>query len=80
MAEFIITEGFGGAGEVGERVVFEAVRAAYARTDALDYWKYPLVTHETVREPDILLAEPELGLVVIEVKSLPLDMLAGVSG
>lgn len=80
MAEFIVTEAFGGAGEAGERVVFEAVKAAYAGTDALGYWRYPLVTRETVREPDILLAEPELGLVVIEVKSLPLDMLSGVSG
>ena len=80
MAEFIVTEGFGGAGEAGEHLVFEAVKAVYARTDALGYWRYPLVTQETVREPDILLAEPELGLVVVEVKSLPLDMLAGVSG
>ncbi|OOV11986.1 nuclease-related domain-containing DEAD/DEAH box helicase [Deinococcus sp. LM3] len=80
MADFVVTEAFGGPGEEGERRVFEAVKAAYAGEDVLGFWRYPLVTRETVREPDILIADPELGLVVIEVKSLPLDMIAGVSG
>ncbi|WP_420594247.1 DEAD/DEAH box helicase [Deinococcus sp.] len=80
MAEFIVTEAFGGPGEAGEARVFEAVKAAYAGTDALGFWRYPLVTRETVREPDILLADPELGLVVSEVKSLPLDIIADVAG
>ena len=80
MAEFIVTEAFGGSGEEGEARVFDAVKAAYAGDEALGFWKYTLVTAETVREPDILIADPEFGLVVIEVKSLPLDMIAGVSG
>lgn len=80
MAEFIVTEAFGGPGEEGEARVFDAVKAAYAGEEALGFWRYPLVTRETVREPDILLADPELGLVVIEVKSLPLDMIGGVTG
>lgn len=80
MAEFIVTEAFGGPGETGEARVFEAVKAAYSGDDALGFWRYPLVTQETVREPDILIADPELGLVVIEVKSLPIDMIAGVTG
>lgn len=80
MADFIVTEAFGGPGEAGEAQIFEAVKAAYAGEDALGFWRYPLVTRETVREPDILLAHPELGLVVIEVKSLPLDLIVGVSG
>ncbi|WP_233554345.1 nuclease-related domain-containing protein [Deinococcus cavernae] len=80
MAEFIVTEAFGGPGETGEARVFEAVKAAYSGDDALGFWRYPLVTQETVREPDILIADPELGLVVIEVKSLPIGMIAGVTG
>lgn len=80
MAEFIATEGFGGAGEQGEARVFEAVKAAYAGEEALGFWRYPLRTNETMREPDILVADPELGLVVIEVKSLPLDIIGSVSG
>lgn len=80
MAEFIVTEAFGGPGESGEARVFEAVKTAYAGDEALGFWRYPLVTRETVREPDILVADPELGLVVIEVKSLPLETIAGVVG
>ena len=80
VAEFIVTEAFGGPGEQGEARVFEAVKAAYAGEEALGFWRYPLVTRETVREPDILIADPEPGLTVIEVKSLPLDVIAGVVG
>lgn len=75
-----MTEAFGGPGEAGEARVFEAVKAAYAGDEALGFWRYPLVTQETVREPDILVADPELGLIVIEVKSLPLDVIAGLTG
>ena len=80
VAEFIVTEAFGGPGEQGEARVFEAVKAAYAGEEALGFWRYPLVTRETVREPDILIADPELGVTVIEVKSLPLDVIAGIVG
>ncbi|MFC4640011.1 ATP-binding domain-containing protein [Deinococcus hohokamensis] len=80
MAEFIVTEAFGGPGESGEARVFEAVKAAYAGDEALGFWRYPLITREIVREPDILIADPRLGLVVIEVKSLPLDIIARVTG
>lgn len=80
MADFIATEALGGAGEAGEARVFDAVKAAYAGEEALGFWRYPLRTKETMREPDILIADPELGLVVIEVKSLPLDIIGSVSG
>ena len=80
MADFIATEGFGGPGEEGEARVFDAVKAAYAGEEALGFWKYPLKTSQTMREPDILIADPELGLVVIEVKSLPLDIIGAVTG
>lgn len=56
------------------------MKAAYAENEALGFWRSPLVTREMVREPDILVADPELGLVVLEVKSLPLEMIASVVG
>lgn len=80
MADFIATEAFGGPGEAGEARVFDAVKAAYAGDEALGFWRYPLKTNQTMREPDILIAHPELGLVIIEVKTLPLDMIASISG
>lgn len=80
MADFIVTEAFGSPGERGELQVVEALKAAYSGRDGLGYWKYPLKDRHTQREPDILFAEPELGLVIIEVKSLPLDIIASVTG
>ena len=80
MAEFLQTEAFKFAGEQGEQRVFEAVKAAFQDREALGWWRYPLVSETTVREPDILVIDPELGVIVIEVKSLPLSDLAGVSG
>ena len=81
MAEFVVTEGFGGAGEAGEQQVFEAVKAAYARTDALGYWRYPLNSSlNNLKEPDILLLDPEWGIVIIEVKNIPLSQVGGIQG
>lgn len=71
---------FNEAGEAGEAKIYDAVKAAYANREALGFWRYPLKTKEIVLEPDLLLAEPELGLVVIEVKSLPINMLANIAG
>ncbi|MBZ9749743.1 ATP-binding domain-containing protein [Deinococcus sp. HMF7604] len=80
MAEFLQTEAFKFAGEQGEQRVFEAVKVAFQDREAFGWWRYPLVSDTTVREPDILMIDPELGVIVIEVKSLPLADLAGVSG
>ncbi|GGJ65500.1 ATP-binding domain-containing protein [Deinococcus aquiradiocola] len=80
MAVFIQTEEFKFAGEQGEQRVFEAVKTAFQNRDAVAWWRYPLVSDTTVREPDILILDAELGVIVIEVKSLPLTDFAGVSG
>lgn len=80
MAEFIQTEGFNFAGERGELQVFEAVKAAFQGREALGWWRYPLITGKTVREPDILLIDPELGVIIIEVKSLHMSDINRVSG
>lgn len=79
VAEFIQTQEFGFAGEGGEKRVWEAVKEAFAGRDALAFWRYPVI-EEAVREPDILILDAELGIVVIEVKSLPLDQIKRLSG
>jgi superfamily I DNA and RNA helicase len=80
MAIFIQTEEFKFAGEQGEQRVFEAVKETFKQRDAVGWWRYPLVSDATVREPDILIVDAELGVIVIEVKSLTLPDFAGVSG
>lgn len=81
MANFITTEHLETDGYSGELKVWEALKAAYqAEAQGLGYWRYPLVSKEAIREPDILFAEPELGISIIEVKALPLSIIHNISG
>ncbi|MBB6099659.1 superfamily I DNA and RNA helicase [Deinobacterium chartae] len=80
MSDFIVTEPFGLAGETGEARVFDAVKQAFSRRNALGFWRYPIVTRSSVKEPDILIADPEYGVVILEVKSLPINHLEGIYG
>lgn len=75
-----MTEAFGSSGEKGQVRVFETVNAAYTGDEALGVWWRLLVTAESVHDPDILIADPHLGLVVSKVKSLPLDLIGGIGG
>jgi len=79
MGSFIQSESLPGPGVQGEQQVWDAVKAAFRDREMLGYWHYPLVT-ERVREPDLLLLDPELGVIVIEVKSLPLRQIDRISG
>lgn len=79
VAEFIQTQEFGLAGEGGEKQVWEGVKEAFAGREALAFWRYPVV-EEKVREPDILILDAELGVIIIEVKSLPLQQIKRLSG
>ena len=82
MADFIATEPFGDAGESGELRVWEAVKRAFAERECLGYWRYPIFpsTGGARKEPDILLVDRELGLIIIEVKSLHIEQLESISG
>lgn len=72
---FIVTEQFGKSGETGELKVWEAVRQAFSSRECLGYWKYPIFSKSGHgrKEPDILIADRNLGLVVIEVKSIHIN-------
>ncbi|MGX9688661.1 ATP-binding domain-containing protein [Deinococcus wulumuqiensis] len=79
MADFIQTEEFGIAGEQAEKLVWEAVKEAFAGREALAFWRYPLSDGQA-SEPDILILDAELGIVIIEVKALPLRQIKRFSG
>ncbi|MGD2183410.1 pentapeptide repeat-containing protein [Lusitaniella coriacea] len=80
--KFITTESLGKAGEAGERIVWEAVQAAFATRDCLGYWRYPIFSQqgEYRKEPDILIADRALGLFIIEVKSIAIAQIITISG
>ena len=81
--KFIATEAFSPRGELGERQVWETIRQTFAHRHCIAYWRYPIFSPQTGafrKEPDILIVDAQLGLIVIEVKSLTLDQIVNLSG
>ena len=80
--KFITTEPLGESGEAGEQKVWDATRNTFAERDCIGYWRYPIFSRvgEMRKEPDILIVDRELGLIVIEVKSVTIDQIVEVNG
>ncbi len=80
--KFITTEAFSPSGELGERQVWERVCHTFAQRHCIAYWRYPIFSKTGTfrKEPDILIVDAEFGLVVIEVKSITLEQIVGISG
>ncbi|HLO50653.1 MAG TPA: ATP-binding domain-containing protein [Kamptonema sp.] len=80
--KFITTEPLGNSTEAGEQIVWDAVRNAFADRTCIAYWRYPLFSKfgEIRKEPDILIVDRELSLVIIEVKSVKIDQIVAVNG
>lgn len=79
--KFITTEPLGESGEVGEQKVWDAIRGAFAERNCIGYWRYPIFSKvgERRKEPDILIADRERGLIVIEIKSITIDHIVTVN-
>ena len=75
--KFITTEPLEADTQAGEQKVWDAVRSAFADRSCIGYWRYPLFSKvgETRKEPDILIADQEFNLIVIEVLSVTLDQI-----
>jgi len=80
--KFITPEPIGKDGEKAEEKVWEAVKKAFAERECIGYWRYPIFskTGESRKEPDILIADKELGILIIEVKSITIDQIVAVNG
>lgn len=81
-SKFITTEPLGKSGERGESNVWEAVKQAFTDRNCIAYWRYPIFSRvgKTRKEPDILIADVELGLIAIEVKSIRIDQIVAING
>ena len=81
-AKFIETEPISPQGKAGEQLVWRGIQSAFASRECLAYWRYPIFsqTGNSRKEPDILIADLELGLIVIEVKSFTIDQIARING
>ncbi|MCA1994172.1 MAG: pentapeptide repeat-containing protein [Coleofasciculus sp. S288] len=80
--KFITTEPLGKGGEAGEQNAWDAVRNAFAARDCIGYWRYPIFSKvgKSRKEPDILMADSQLGLIVIEIKSVTIDQIVAIAG
>ncbi|MFP4298464.1 MAG: pentapeptide repeat-containing protein [Spirulinaceae cyanobacterium] len=79
---FIATEPLGLAGEAGEQQVWEAICQGFESRNCMGYWRYPIFSTQGDfrKEPDILILDPEGGVIVIEVKSFKIEQIEGISG
>ena len=81
LPRFIETERSGAPGEAGELEVWGAVKGAFSSRECLAYWHYPIFHRGAARrEPDILILDRELGVVVIEVKSVFSEQIVKIEG
>ena len=80
--KFIATEPLGKSGETAEQRVWDAVCEAFSDRDCIAYWRYPIFSSsgDFRKEPDILIVDFELGLIIIEVKAIAIDQIVAISG
>ena len=82
MGTFITTEPLGSPGERGEYRVWERVQDGFSDRNCLAYWRYPIFSPmgKARKEPDILICDRHLGVIIIEVKSLRIEQIKRISG
>jgi len=81
-ARFVVTEPFIATGVSAEKKVWEAVKSTFAERNCLAYWRYPIFSAEGNfrKEPDILLLDRALGIIIIEVKGLRINQIQQING
>jgi superfamily I DNA and RNA helicase len=79
---FIATEPLGIKGETGEQLVWEAIQSAFTQRECIAYWRYPIFSsiNKFRQEPDILIVDRELGLIIIEVKAIAINQIVTIQG
>ncbi len=80
--KFIATEILGDKGEAGEKLVWDSVKSAFSQRRCVAYWRYPIFSQEGKfrKEPDILIADYKLGLIIIEVKAIKIEQIVTIQG
>ncbi|MDB9313555.1 pentapeptide repeat-containing protein [Spirulina sp. CS-785/01] len=80
--QFICTETLDQTGESGEKTVWHALQTAFKTHSCLAYWRYPIFSQQGTfrKEPDILILDQQLGIIIIEIKSIKLQQITNISG
>lgn len=82
LSQFIATEPLNSKGEAGERIVWDVIKIGFRDRICLAYWRYPIFSSKGKfrKEPDILIADRQLGLIIIEVKSIKIKQIVKICG
>lgn len=80
--KFITTEPLFMGGEKAESQVWTAICQSFESRDCIAYWRYPIFSKLGTfrKEPDILIVDAEFGLIIIEVKSITIEQILGITG
>lgn len=79
--KFIVTELLENRGEKGEFFVWEIVKKIFNNRVCLAYWHYPIFSLKGNRkEVDILILDRQLGIIIIEIKSLKIEQIQSING
>ncbi|KYC42000.1 DNA/RNA helicase [Scytonema hofmannii PCC 7110] len=81
ISKFITTEPLKASTEAGEQKVWDSIKNAFSDRKCIAYWRYPIFSKvgEIRKEPDILIADREFGLSVIEILSVTIDQITGMN-
>lgn len=79
-AHFIATEPLNQEGKSAEKKVWLAIQTAFSQRNCCGYWRYPIFSQMGHKEPDILLLDRALGIIIIEVKALVIHQIKQITG
>ncbi len=73
--QFITTESINSEEAGVGKKVWDSVRRSFSGRECIAYWRYPIFSRrgEDRKEPDILIADREFGLIVLEVEDYKID-------
>jgi len=79
--KFITTEPLEDKNSGGQKV-WDSVRNAFSDRNCIGYWRYPLFFRvgKVCKEPDIIIADREFGICVLELVCVTIDQIASIQG
>lgn len=79
-SKFITTEPIKANSQASQQKVWDAVKATFTERNCIGYWRYPIFSKvgEIRKEPDILIADRDNGLIVIEIIPVTIEQITAI--
>ena len=80
-SKFITTDPIKANSEANQQKVWDAVKATFTERNCIGYWRYPIFSKvgEIRKEPDILIADRDNGLIVIEIIPVTIEQITAIN-